>query len=385
VPDQDDALAQSLADLALELVELDDGPLLREKEVALHKLIRKLLQQKNDESLYDAIDRARFTDVDAYQYLRGHIEEASSTVVIRRDGAPSMEINAFMVPLFVRSSGGLREAACFADGDAFDLLVASFQQGGLESAKAKVVLINHAYDLAEIDRITYSQLAAMVRDAHAAMTEKKLVATPALDASIAGWSGAAFGPDDSAVELRFVLGFALKREDDSFYAVPDDDAGADAYFSARMARYQQWTLQATPLLQRLMVADSQPVDINFLYQDLFHGAKEQGLAEYAMLQMMADINHALRQHQLGADAVRAVVGPTDVRDEMVMRVNLYALQGGALLSSSDKPLDLVVDLQVEVDDICDALGTIGIESVAVALRFGRDGEPVEPQPYPLRS
>lgn len=385
VEDKDDALPQSLADLALELVEREDGGLeLPDKEVALHKLIRKLLQQKNDEVLYDAIERAKYADVDAYQYLRGHIEEASSTVVVRREGRPAMEINAFVVPLFVRSTGGLIENDGFFDADAFAHLVQSFQQGALESEQAKVVLINHAYDLGEIDRITYSHLGAMVRDAYASMTEKKIVATPALDDSIVGWSGASFGADDTAVELRFLLGFALKREDDPFYAVPHDEAAADAYFSERMARYQRWTEQAAPLVRRLMAADPESVDVNFLYQDLFHGGKEQGMAEYAMLQMMADINHALREHQTGPDQVRAIVGPTDVRDAMVLRVNLYGRAGGALLATSDKPLDLAADMQVEVDDICDALGTIGIGSVAVAMKFDRDGKPVDPQDYDPR-
>ncbi len=383
--DKDDALPQSLADLAVELVEREDGGLeLPEKEVALQKLIRKLLQQKNDEVLYDAVERAKYADVDAYQYLRGHIEEASSTVVVRREGKPAMEINAFVVPLFVRSTGGLIENDGFFDADAFAHLVQSFQQGGLESEQAKVVLINHAYDLGEIDRITYSHLGAMVRDAYASMTEKKIVATPALDDSIVGWSGASFGADDIAVELRFLLGFALKREDDPFYAVPRDEAAADAYFSERMARYQRWTGQAAPLVRRLMAADPESVDINFLYQDLFHGGKEQGMAEYAMLQMMADINHALREYKTGPDQVRAIVGPTDVRDAMVLRVNLYARAGGALLATSDKPLELAADMQVEVDDICDALATIGIDSVAVAMKFDRDGKPVDPQDYDPR-
>jgi hypothetical protein len=52
-----------------------------------------------------------------------------------------------------------------------------------------------------------------------------------------------------------------------------------------------------------------------------------------------------------------------------------------VLASSDKPLDLAADMQVEVDDICDALGTIGITSVAVAMKFDRDGKPVDAQPY----
>ena len=54
--------------------------------------------------LYDAIERAKYEDVGAYQYLRSQIEEASSVVVIRRENAPPMEINAFVVPLLVQST-----------------------------------------------------------------------------------------------------------------------------------------------------------------------------------------------------------------------------------------------------------------------------------------
>lgn len=382
VEDKDDALPQSMADLALELVEREEGGVeLPEKEAELHKLIRKLLQQKNDEVLYDAIERARFADVDAYQYLRGHIEEASSTIVFRREGQPAMEINAFVIPVIVRSIGGLKENDGFFDADAFSQLVQSFQQGGLESEQAKVVLINHAYDLGEIDRITYSHLGAMVRDAHASMTEKKIVATPALDASIVGWSATTFGAEDTAVELRFLLGFALKREDDAFYAIPHDEAAADAYFSARMDRYQAWTGQARPLVQRLMAHDPASVEVNFLYQDLFHGAKEQGMAEYAMLQMMTEMNHALREHKMAASEVRAVVGPAAAQDELVLRVNLYASQGGAVLASSDKALDLAADMALEIDDMVDALGTLGIIQVEVAQKFGPDGLAIAPEPY----
>jgi hypothetical protein len=385
--DKDETVTQSLCDLALELAEREDSDtmseLLRQKEVEFQRLIRKNLNQKKDEVLYDAIERAKYEDVGAYQYLRGHIEEAASTVLLRREGAPTMEINAFVVPLFVHSSGGLKEDQGFQDQDAFEQLVASFQQAGLESAKAKVVLMNHAYDLNEIDRITYSHLNEMVRDAWASMTDKKVAATPALERSIAGWSGAGFGAQDAAVELRFLLGFALKRADDPFYQVPADEAAADAYFAARMARYQAWTLQAQPLLQRSLAAPGTPLEINFLYQDLFHGGKEQGMAEYFTLQMMAEINAALQRHGVDAGQARAVVGPADVHGEMVLRVKLHDA-GGALLASSEKPLDLAADLEVEVDDIADALGTLGVRAVAVALRFDAAGAALEEQPYPPR-
>ncbi len=387
--DKDDLVAQSLADLALELAEQEDSETmstqLRQKEIDFHKLIKKTLQQKKDEVLYDAIERAKYADVGAYQRLRSSVEEASAVALIRRGDAPEMEINAFAIPLFVHSSGGLRAADDFQDQAAFDLLVKSFQQGELESAKARVVLINHAYDLNEIDRITYSHLSEMVRDAWTSMTDKKIAAMPALERSIAGWSETNFGPADTAVELRFLLGFALKRADDPFYQAPPDEAAADEWFAARMQRYQAWTQRVAPLVQRCLASDASAITLNFLYQDLFHGAKEQGLAEYFMLQMMSEINHALRENGIAAQQVHAIVGPSDVNGEMVLRVNLHAQQGGALLGSVEKPLDLAADLQLEVDDICDALATIGVDAVSVALRFDADGEALEVQAYRLQA
>ncbi|CDG81278.1 hypothetical protein [Janthinobacterium agaricidamnosum] len=385
--DKDEAFTQSLCDLALDLVEQEDSDTkseeLRQKEIDFQRLIRKNLNQKKDEVLYDAIERAKYEDVEAYQFLRSNIEEAASTVVVRRVGAPAMEINAFVVPLFVHSTGGLKEEQGFQDQQAFEALVQSFQQAELESAKAKVVLINHAYDLAEIDNITYSHLNEMVRDAWASMTDKRISATPGLERSITGWSGAAFGAQDNAVELRFLLGFALKRADDPFYQVPSDEAAADAYFAARMARYQQWTGDVAELVKRCLAPAGTALQLNFLYQDLFHGGKEQGMAEYFMLQMMAEINQALETGKLEAGQVSAIVGPADINGNMLLRVNLYAADG-ALLASSEKPLDLAADLQVEVDDICDALATIGVSDLSVTLKFDGQGKPVEIQPYSLQ-
>lgn len=382
--DKDEAVTQSLCDLALELSEQEDSETnsaeLRQKAIDFQRLIRKNLNQKKDEVLYDAIERAKYEDVGAYQFLRSNIEEAASTFVLRRENAPAMEINAFVVPLFVHSSGGLKEADGFQDQDAFEALVQSFQKAQLESAKAKVVLINHVYDLAEIDNITYSHLSEMVRDALASMTDKKVTATPGLERSMTGWSGAQFGAGDNAVELRFLLGFALKREDDPFYSVPPDEAQADAYFEQRMLRYQQWTTDVGDLVKRSLAPAGAALEINFLYQDLFHGGKEQGMAEYFMLQMMAEINQALASSGQAASDVAAIVGPIDSNGDMLLRVKLYAADG-AELASSDKPLDLAADLQVEVDDICDALATLGVTRLSVALKFDANGKPVEAQPY----
>ena len=363
VQEDDDVLAQALAALALDVAEQedDDADALRVKRDELHRLVRNALRKKNDEVLYGAIERARYTDVGAYQLLRDEIDEAGATVILRREGSPAMEINAFMVPLIVHSQGGLQEAQGFQDGAAFDELVASFQQGGLESAGAKVVLISHAYDFGEIDRITYSNLNDMLRDAAASMSERKLVATPAIERSIAGWEPTAFGAGDTAVELRFLLGFALKRADDAFYAVPEDEVAADAWFDARMTRYAAWTAQAAPLVARCL--GGAPT-VHFLYQDLFFGAKRQGMDELAMLQLMSDVNAALDAAGVAPAEASAVVGPAAQDDELVLRVALSA--GGALLATLDKPLDVAAALEADIDDLRDALATIGISEVTIA-------------------
>ena len=383
--ERDHAVTKQLCDLALDLVEQEDGEqmsaVLRQKEADFQKLIKKTLTHKKDEVLYEAIDRATYEDIGAYQFLRSQIEEAAATMVIRREGSQAMEINAFAIPLFVHSTGGLVEADEFQDDAAFTALTASLQSGGLESAQAKVVLIRHAYDLDEIDSITYCQLNEMVYDAWSSMTDKKIIATPALERSITGWSPTGFGAQDSAVELRFLLGFALKRTDDPFYRVPADDNAADTYFAARMERYQAWTAQAGDLVRRCLAPAGAPLEINFLYQDLFHGAKEQGVNEYFMLQMLSEINQALDQHGLAPDQAKAVLAPADTDGQMLLRVQLQAVADGAVLLVTDKPLDLAADLTLEVADLADALATLGIRRLAVALRFDASGQALEEKPY----
>lgn len=381
--EDDDVMAQALAELALYIVEPeeDDAADLRQKELELSHLVRNALRKKNDEVLYGAIERAKYTDLAAFQHLRAHIEEASATMVIRRDGKPAEAINAFLVPMFVHSRGGLKLEQSFQDVSAFEMLRASFQQARLESPDATVVLISHAYDLGEIDGISFSQLGDMLREVAATMSEKRMVETPALAASTSGWSGASFEPGDDAMELRFLLGFARTREDDPFYQAPEDEAEADAYYAARLERYRQWSLEATPLLQSCLATDPSSLSINFLYQDLFYGAKEDAMAELAMLAMMSGITRALDEHQLDAGQVSAVVAPADVDDQMVLRVNLYRDGAGEPLASPEMPFDMAADLQTEVDDICDALGMIGIHAVSVALKYGLDGQPIEVRPY----
>src|SRR5476649_1197358 len=357
---KEEQTTQALCALALDLAEQEDSEQqsaeLRAKDAEFHKLIRKLLNQQKDEVLYGAIELAKFEDVGAYQFLRAAIEEAAATVLLRRENAPALEINAFAIPLFVHSSGGLRPEHDFQDQDAFEALVASLQTAQLESAQAKVVLVRHAYDLKEADSLSYGKLHAMVREAAASMTEKKLLPTPALEASFSGWSETAFGADD--------------------------EAAADAYFAERMARYQAWTVQAAPLLARFLgngQGQAGALELNFLYQDLFFGAKEQGMAEHAMLRMMAELNQAVQAHGGQPQQMSAIVGPADTGGDMLLRVQLYADGQAAPLASCDKPLDLAANLELEVADVQDALATIGVARLSVALRFDAQGQPLELQ------
>ncbi len=279
---------------------------------------------------------------------------------LRRDNAPTQEIDAFAIPVFVHSTGGLVEAEGFQDDAAYEALLDSMKTAGLESPKAKLVLVRHAYDAAEAGRITYSQLHAMAREAAVVLTSKKVTEAPALDRSIAGWSAPAFGAADEAVELRFLVGFSLKRADDPFYAVPADEAKADAWFAARLERYRRWTEDAAPLVQRCFAPADRALRLNFLYQDLFFGARAAGLAEQAMLATMATLNAALA----GAPArARAEIVPAHADGEPVLRVQLYA--GAALLTTADLPLEPDSDVADAVDELRDALATLGVDDVSV--------------------
>ncbi|MFI4940213.1 MAG: DUF2863 family protein [Burkholderiales bacterium] len=388
--DQEEALTQKLCGLAVELAEQEEGATmtdaLRKTDGDLNKLIKKTLFQKKDAVLYAALDRARYTDIDAYLLLKERIEEASGVIVTGREVGKSdgknVEVNAFIIPMFVQKVGGLDYQPSFNDQEAFDLLTASFQQAQLESRDATVVLVNHAYHPDEIEGISFCHLNEMVWDAHASMTDKKARATtPAIDRSFSGGAENHFAPDDPAVELRFLLGFAMKATDDPFYRIPDDDAAVDAYFDARAGRFERWTEQVAPIVKRCLVGGDTEVHIDFLYQDLFHGGKERGIAEYCMLQMLSELNRSLQALAIDGASTNAIVGPVDREDETVLRVNLYASADGALLASSEKPWSISRDFQFEIVDIRDALKTIGVTSLAVAETFDDDGQAVDARPY----
>ncbi|MDB5793128.1 MAG: hypothetical protein JWQ80_3152 [Massilia sp.] len=379
-----DALAQALADLALEVAEGEESDPVaaaaREEELLV--AIRKALRRKRDEVLYGAIELARYTDPGACRLLRGHIGEQSATMRVRREGEPELEIDAFLIPLFVRSTGGLAAEETFLDDAAYEELAASFVTAGLDSPAATIALVRHAYDLAEADHIGFSTLQDLLREAAATMTSRKPVPAPLLEASIRGWTGERFAPDETAMELRFLFGFSLKRSDDPFYAVPKDEIDADVYFADRMRRYRAWTERVAPLVRRCLARDPDRISIDFLYQDLFHGAKEQGVSELAMLGTLSEINGLLAAKELAADRVRAVVAPLDAGEHIELRVNLYALDGGPPWGGVVKAVDLAADLGADVDELCDALGSIGIDDVSTADGFDDEGHPQGAQPYP---
>ncbi|MEN3277357.1 MAG: hypothetical protein V7631_3147, partial [Massilia sp.] len=249
-----EAMAQSLADLALEVAEGEEvdpeGAAGHAEELVV--AIRRALRRKHDEALYGAIELARFTDPDACRLLRAHVGEEAATLRIRREGEAEIEIDAFLIPLFVQSTGGLAPQENFADDEAYSELAASFVALELDSPRAKVALVRHAYDLAEVDHIGYSALQDLLREAAATLGSKKPAPAPLLEASIRGWTGEPVAPDEAAMELRFLLGFSLKRSDDPFYAVPKDEVGADVYFADRMRRYRAWTERVAPLVRRCL-------------------------------------------------------------------------------------------------------------------------------------
>lgn len=381
-----EALAQNMVDLALEITEREDlePAVLAAREQDVVNLVRRALRRKHDEVLYGAIELARYTDPAACRWLRDQIEEEAATLRTR-DGDEELEIDAFMIPLFVTSTGGLVEADVFQDEAAFEELNDSFRQAGLASADARVVLVRHLYDLDEAGAVRYSDLQDMLREALQSFRSKKLVAAPAIEESMRGWEPGIADAHEEAMELRFLLGFSLKHADDPFYRVPKDEAAADAYFEGRLARYRMWAGSIAPLLQRNLSRKPTELDLNFLYQDLFYGAMAQGVSELAMLATLAEVNWRLDGQDLEPERIKAVVAPIMARvegeEQAVLRINLYALKGGAPLATVDKPVDLADDLEIELEDLCDALGGIGLDGILVATGFDDDGEPQGAEPY----
>jgi hypothetical protein len=386
--EQDEALAARLLKLALDLREADAYTVLpnalQKAQAELRKAIRKCLQQQREKALDEALERTFEEDDKAYRVLRENVEEMSGTILLRRDAGPDVEVNAFVVPLFVHTTGGLRSEQCFQDVEAFEQLRDSFKEGGLESRKASVVLVSHAYHLDEIERIGYCQLSEMVHEASEAMTRKKTTAANAIAGSMRGWPPSNFAPDDSAMELRFLLGFALKAMDDPFYQVPEKEPAADRYFEARAERFRKWSQQVKPLLQRSLVTDGRDVQIDFLYQDLFHGGKEAALRELEMLRVLSEVQQALGDNGLAAEDASAIVGPMEADDDAVLRVGLHNAATEAPIGIADKPLSRTETVESALADLAEELTAVGVRNIHIARRFDADGMPTGVRRYSPR-
>jgi hypothetical protein len=148
-----------------------------------------------------------------------------------------------------------------------------------------------------------------------------------------------------------------------------------------MARYRMWAGGIAPLLSRCLSSHPAGLELNFLYQDLFYGAKEQALDELGMLATLSEVNGRIDELGLDPARIKAVVAPLDAGGQIVLRINLYRLDGGAPLLTIDKPVDLAADLESELEELCDALGTSGLDGVLVARGFDQHGEPENAEPY----
>ncbi len=382
---KEDVLIQRLCDMAIDLVEQEDSEsmaaALQEMARDFHQLIRKCLYQKKDPILYEALARAIDADSAAYQLLKESIEEAAGVIQIRCAEGQTMEVNAFVIPLFARTLGGLDSQHCFQDQEAFDLLRQSFKSAQLESPEATVVLISHAYHMDEIDSISYSHLNEMVAEACASMSDMRGAATRAIDRSFGSWPENHFSPSDPAAELRFLLGFVLKPADDKFYVIPKDETAADHYFEVREQRFQRWAEEIAPLIKRCLAPRDAPVEVDFLYQDMFHNGKERGIAEYFLLQMLSELTHGLDTHGTTAGNAIAIVGPAIVAEERVLQVQLISHSDGSLIASVNKSLGIGAEVSDEIDDIADALISLDLKSISLARQFDAKGRPVDARPY----
>lgn len=383
--EKDEALADRLVNLAVELRESDIYAALPEPlqkaHADLRRTINKCLQQKREQALDEALERANDEDVQAWRVLRENVAEMSGTLLARRDHVADVEVNAFVVPLFIHTQGGLRIDQCFQDEQAFEQLRESFREGGLESRKAGVVLVAHAYHLGEIERIGYCDLHAMVQEAHEAITRKKASSAEAIARSVRGWPPSGFAPEDEAMELRFLLGFALKTMDDPFYRVPEKEAAADRYFEARAERFRKWSQQILPVLQRCLVTDGREARIDFLYQDLFHDGHDTAVAELEMLRLLSEVQDMLQASGTAPEDASAIVGPTEEDDGEVVRTNLRAKGTDAVIGAVDKPLGRSETLENAIADIADGLAAVGLADVQVVRKFDEDGVPQGIRPY----
>jgi hypothetical protein len=381
----DEILAGRLLNLALELRDADvyaDLPdALKKAQAELHRTIRKCLQQKREAALDEALEMSFDEDAQAYRMLRTQVEELAGTIVVHRDNGPAIEANAFVIPFFAHTTGGLHPEQCFQDEQAFEQLRESVSEHGLESRKANVVMVAHAYHPDELEKIGYCHLHAMVQEAMDAMTKKKATAADAITRSLSGWPPSPFAPDDNAMELRFLLGFVLKTLDDPFYHVPEKEAAADRHFEQRAERFRKWTQEITPVLKRCLVTNERDAQLDFLYQDLFHGGTEAARQELDMLRILSEVRQALDTCGALTDGVTAIVGPIETDDEDVLRVSLRAEGSAEEIANVEKSLSRMETMEDAIADLADGLASVGVRDIQLTRRFDENGMATSLRPY----
>jgi hypothetical protein len=126
-------------------------------------------------------------------------------------------------------------------------------------------------------------------------------------------------------------------------------------------------------VKRCVARDPDSVGVDFLYQDLFFGARDDAEEELALLATLAGVNQALAARGLEPSRARAVVAVLDGGENALLRTNVY--DGAVLAGAIDKQVDLSADLGEALDDMCEALLTLGIGSVETAADFTEDGQP----------
>ena len=70
---------------------------------------------------------------DVSKVYSGIVAVKRASLELRRDNAPALEIDAFAIPVFVHSTGGLVEAEGFQDEQAYEALVDSMKAAGLHN------------------------------------------------------------------------------------------------------------------------------------------------------------------------------------------------------------------------------------------------------------
>jgi hypothetical protein len=77
---------------------------------------------------------------------------------------------------------------------------------------------------------------------------------------------------------------------------------------------------------------------------------------------LSELNQALAGHDPAQ--VQAVIAPSEDDDQPLLLVELS--HGGAVLASSGKPHDPAADLALALEDLADALASLGLTDISVS-------------------